>query len=91
MLGFGVCLICVSYTQTFTGTLLLFCVGTAGHGAYHSTVMMNPTDITPQHSGFMFGKIYLPLVSSAVIMCRFLINLRLMLLFYNFSHLVLSG
>ena len=35
-------------------------MGTAGHGAYHSTVMMNPTDITPQHSGFMFGKVYHP-------------------------------
>jgi len=55
MLGFGMCLISVSYTTTFGGTLLLFCVGTAGHGAYHSTIIMNPTDITPQHSGFMFG------------------------------------
>lgn len=56
MLAFGICLISVSYVETFNATLLLFCVGTAGHGAYHSTVIMNPTDITPNHSGFMFGK-----------------------------------
>ena len=59
MLAFGVCLVSVSYTESYAVTLLLFCICTAAHGAYHSTVVMNPNDILPHHSGLAFGEIYL--------------------------------
>ena len=59
MFAFGVCLVSVSYTESYAVTLLLFCICTAAHGAYHSTVVMNPNDILPHHSGLAFGRIYL--------------------------------
>ena len=59
MFAFGVCLVSVSYTESYAVTLLLFCICTAAHGAYHSTVVMNPNDILPHHSGLAFGKILL--------------------------------
>ena len=56
MLVFGAALLSVGASDSFSLTLLLFCMATAGHGAYHSTILMNPSDITPDHTGFMFGK-----------------------------------
>ncbi|XP_067935706.1 voltage-gated purine nucleotide uniporter SLC17A9-like [Watersipora subatra] len=55
MLLFGVCLICVSYVSSYEGSLLLFCVICAGQGAYQSSIIMNPSDILPEHTGFAFG------------------------------------
>ena len=57
MFAFGVCFVSVSYTESYAVTLLLFCICTAAHGAYHSTVVMNPNDILPHHSGLAFGEI----------------------------------
>ena len=59
MLLFGVCLVCLSYVHTYIGTLVLFCIICTGHGAYQSSVIINPSDILPDHSGLAFGMYFL--------------------------------
>ncbi|KAF6032628.1 SLC17A9 [Bugula neritina] len=55
MLVFGMALLSISYSHSYQTTLFIFCVAAASNGAYQSTVIMNPSDIAPDHTGFMFG------------------------------------
>lgn len=59
MLGMGLGLIFISACSSYHCVLSMVCLSAAGHGFYQSTILMNPSDLAPNHTGLIFGEFVL--------------------------------